>query len=736
MRLIIKEIPLKMLAEEGEEVVEAVKAERDAVVKAKEEQAEALENASTSSERTPQDYHDAIQELPTALNDLLQAASEATGWVFHLLAAGPSPISNGEIASIEQYFGPTSTAGNTFSGAHPSYRDHVEKPFLNHIKGIFPHDVRVSRALRAASSLPSIDLHGLTPMGSPSSPKHAVPLPPSNASQTDASITGHNEFDLDEFMLNWEVQYNELSDISSLLSSTTPLPYGPLPPATAGTSPSSDSPSFTPPPFALPASTPVADSSGPLALPVPNMGVFIPPAPNLPTQLAANGLEITPYAPPAPTLSPLPPPDTRGIVQPALNMPSQPASITTTSVLPSLNTQHPSLSNTSNTGTCVPLAPNMVPHGPTQPMSPFMTILPNTTTHLNTAHPTHLNTAMHPNTAPPTTTHPNTVHPNTAIHPNTTNLNTTNLNTPPQDYTVAGPAATTQLVDEDEPLSTSEEVFTKRQAAAQKRAGTMALKKAIAEEKKKALAAKKKGTAAAIRKASTKAVTKSAPHAVPKNVSERPRRAVKPPPRADRSPSPPAKNGEGKIVLHGMFAYIPGAELAEALHSQIEDPRAHIKGVCLGIVKHSDNMVQEAASNSDQNGGRFWQARTEPKPRPAPKMDPKWTGNLMPSSTRFAKLSRLDFAKFSRLEHTVIFAKLFYLLPEHPYRAGVDYRDRTMGKGPTPCFSHHRHRSPSSVPRNIQGIVHHLNVGWHDDPPPDLGAIQAMKQIPKEIGID
>ncbi|KAF5376705.1 hypothetical protein D9615_007820 [Tricholomella constricta] len=132
---------------------------------------------------------------------------------------------------------------------------------------------------------------------------------------------------------------------------------------------------------------------------------------------------------------------------------------------------------------------------------------------------------------------------------------------------------------------------------------------------------------------------------------------------AERGKSYRFENGHVRIYTWRDFTKINkvrNAELAEALHSQIEDPRAHIKGVCLGIVKHSDNTVQEAASNSDQNGGRFWQARTEPKPRPAPKVDPKWTGNLMPSSTRFAKLSRLDFAKFSRLEHTVIFAKLFY----------------------------------------------------------------------------
>ncbi|RDB18336.1 hypothetical protein Hypma_000428 [Hypsizygus marmoreus] len=48
----------------------------------------------------------AIQKLPHALNELITNASEATGWVFVVLAAGPNPLANGDIHSLEQYFGP------------------------------------------------------------------------------------------------------------------------------------------------------------------------------------------------------------------------------------------------------------------------------------------------------------------------------------------------------------------------------------------------------------------------------------------------------------------------------------------------------------------------------------------------------------------------------------------------------------------------------------------------------
>ncbi|RDB21711.1 hypothetical protein Hypma_011228 [Hypsizygus marmoreus] len=96
------------------------------------------------------DYHGAIQKLPHALNELITNASEATGWVFVVLAAGPNPLANGDIHSLEQYFGPKSTTGHTFQEAHAKYKEAVERPFLEHVKGVFPSHIRKLRALSSS----------------------------------------------------------------------------------------------------------------------------------------------------------------------------------------------------------------------------------------------------------------------------------------------------------------------------------------------------------------------------------------------------------------------------------------------------------------------------------------------------------------------------------------------------------------------------------------------------------
>ncbi|KAF9455513.1 hypothetical protein BDZ94DRAFT_1303030, partial [Collybia nuda] len=147
---IIKSVPADMLSAENPEVLAAV---TEYVELEKEKRAggglgETMELGPMGSNvRTPAQVNRAIQEFPLAAHSFLESVAAETGWIIHLVAAGPNPAANGEIASIEQYFGPRSVAGNTFQQAHAGYEQHVERPFLSHVQGIFPLALRKQRAL-------------------------------------------------------------------------------------------------------------------------------------------------------------------------------------------------------------------------------------------------------------------------------------------------------------------------------------------------------------------------------------------------------------------------------------------------------------------------------------------------------------------------------------------------------------------------------------------------------------
>ncbi|KAF9458062.1 hypothetical protein BDZ94DRAFT_1313654 [Collybia nuda] len=101
---IIKSVPAEMLSTENPEVLAAV---TTYVELEKEKRAggglgETMESGPKSSNvRTPAQVNRAIQEFPIAAHSFLESVATETGWIIHLVAAGPNPAANGEIASIE-----------------------------------------------------------------------------------------------------------------------------------------------------------------------------------------------------------------------------------------------------------------------------------------------------------------------------------------------------------------------------------------------------------------------------------------------------------------------------------------------------------------------------------------------------------------------------------------------------------------------------------------------------------
>ncbi|KAF9458063.1 hypothetical protein BDZ94DRAFT_1313656 [Collybia nuda] len=147
---IIKEVLAEMLSAENPEVLAAVTTyvEQEREKRAGRGLGETVKSGPEGSDvRTPAQVNRAIQEFPLAAHSFLESVATETGWIIHLVAAGPNPAANGEIASIEQYFGPKSIAGNTFQQAHSGYEQYVERPFLSHVQGIFPSELRKQRAL-------------------------------------------------------------------------------------------------------------------------------------------------------------------------------------------------------------------------------------------------------------------------------------------------------------------------------------------------------------------------------------------------------------------------------------------------------------------------------------------------------------------------------------------------------------------------------------------------------------
>ncbi|KAF8054681.1 hypothetical protein FPV67DRAFT_1682225 [Lyophyllum atratum] len=243
---IIKRVPEDMLAAEEKNVLDEVAAYIKDKRVTRDEERRAAEDADASDSaseggRTPSQYHAAIQQFPAAAQEFLQAAAEATGWVIHLVAAGPNPVHNGDISSIQQNFGPTSIAGNTFQQAHAGYIEHIQDPFLAHVKAIFPHDIRRNRSLIAEQPpLSAVRNHGGNKTDSPGPPSvnfdTLIPLPPitiqDEISQPsdfagdieDARGNDGMEFDwdLDKFLEDWDAEFNGLPNPTGELLSTAP----------------------------------------------------------------------------------------------------------------------------------------------------------------------------------------------------------------------------------------------------------------------------------------------------------------------------------------------------------------------------------------------------------------------------------------------------------------------------------------------------------------------------------
>ncbi|KAI0693252.1 hypothetical protein C8T65DRAFT_699288 [Cerioporus squamosus] len=104
----------------------------------------------TEREPTPEEYQAAIQAGPGMFQDLLKPAVKAHGWVFTLVGAGPCPEEGRQIRSYAVHFG-QNQIGHTLPQAMPDFREKIIKPMIHFAKGVFPREVRDSRALRTFS---------------------------------------------------------------------------------------------------------------------------------------------------------------------------------------------------------------------------------------------------------------------------------------------------------------------------------------------------------------------------------------------------------------------------------------------------------------------------------------------------------------------------------------------------------------------------------------------------------
>lgn len=77
-----------------------------------------------------------IERLPDLLQDFSTQVNHLTGWAITILAGGPDPVDEGNIRTVSFHLG-RDAIGNTFSSAHPTYRDAFLKPYSAFVHNVF-----------------------------------------------------------------------------------------------------------------------------------------------------------------------------------------------------------------------------------------------------------------------------------------------------------------------------------------------------------------------------------------------------------------------------------------------------------------------------------------------------------------------------------------------------------------------------------------------------------------------
>ncbi|TFK59261.1 hypothetical protein BDN72DRAFT_906026 [Pluteus cervinus] len=294
------------------------------------------EAATTEGNHTPDSYNEAIQALPTIASKFLKEQGAFTGWCFRLIAGGPHPSLGGDLDSFTLDIG-KDNEGKRFNQVRNVNSQQEE--FLGWLDGVFPHDVRQSRALSGNALLEAIPQTSGSP---PSSPPRRQPSPSADDSEDDVPRKPANALEFSRlYRMDEEAEEEELEVGMNTLQNNRAADESHPPSSSAPdgsqTTPSASLPSASAPPGSQSASSP--SSSAPQA-----DGSQPTPAASSPSSAAPNdsaAAEIT-TAGPARTVAAPPTESSPSPLAPDNPLPAQTAATPlTASSPPSPEPDHP-----------------------------------------------------------------------------------------------------------------------------------------------------------------------------------------------------------------------------------------------------------------------------------------------------------------------------------------------------------------------------------------------------------
>ncbi|KAH6916349.1 hypothetical protein BKA70DRAFT_1216545 [Coprinopsis sp. MPI-PUGE-AT-0042] len=139
-----------MFEKETPEVRESVRLATEAYAQDREKDQQIFENALVDDgieERAPEEYHEFIERMGDILPPIFTPLAKKSGWVFTVLGGGPDPSNpEGGIRTMSYHYGAGDKA--SFHDIFSDWQNEVMKSYSAYIHGIFPKDVRESRALK------------------------------------------------------------------------------------------------------------------------------------------------------------------------------------------------------------------------------------------------------------------------------------------------------------------------------------------------------------------------------------------------------------------------------------------------------------------------------------------------------------------------------------------------------------------------------------------------------------
>ncbi|TFK78708.1 hypothetical protein K466DRAFT_606731 [Polyporus arcularius HHB13444] len=102
-----------------------------------------------TTNRTPQQFQDAIDLAPQLFEGVIKPYAAASGWTWSVVGAGPLPDNNGKIGHMSAHFG-HNEGGVSFAQANIDFEEQCVVPMGRFAKRVFPRDVQEQRSLQAA----------------------------------------------------------------------------------------------------------------------------------------------------------------------------------------------------------------------------------------------------------------------------------------------------------------------------------------------------------------------------------------------------------------------------------------------------------------------------------------------------------------------------------------------------------------------------------------------------------